>query len=718
MKLTDAGRLAAIVFWATAPSTFAQPRPVDEVNPLIGTAALTDKEYLGGNPVPGEELYTGTVNPGAMVPDPNGYVCVGPVTGFDGGYHVRGSGYRFEDGSIMGFTQLNGEYSDQNKLLFMPTTGPVKTAPGSRADPATGYRSVKDAGREKASPGYYSVFLSTYGIKVELTATANCGFQRYTFPRAEQANVLIDLANCRSRASGAEARILDRRTIEGSQTSGKETVYFRAVFSKDFAASGTWKSGAVEPGSASVSGLPVGAYATFQTADDETILVKVGTSTRSLDEAASHLAEEMPGFDFDAVRRQTESLWSTILDRFAIEGGSEGDRTNFYTAVYRLAAGPQYAWFPGRDTGALIVARGADWVAQKTGSVRPQWGGGYWGPNNVSGLAGLYKMGFRQFDVKGAYASLREMALNGGKTAGEAYRKHGYIPAEAGVADYVNRSIGYAYDDYALAELAGITGETADEQFFRARAKNYVKLFNAAEGFFCPRRADGSWILPLDPIEPHAEDIYREGNAWNYLWFDVGDIPGLVDLLGGPGKFSEKLDTFFTANYQPKTALRDLTGVIGLYFHGNEQYRHIPYLYNYVSEPWKTQALVRKIQKVLYRPVPAGLCGMDDFGELEGWYVTSALGYYTVDPASGWYEIGSPLFPKVTIKLDGVKPGAFVIKANHVSDANRYIQSATLNGKPLDTPQFRQNDMVAGGSLVFEMGPQPNKQWGLGPRAR
>ncbi len=715
---TTVGRLLAVAFLSIVSSTFAEPRPVDYVNPLIGTAPLTDKEYLGGNPVPGEELYTGTVNPGAMVPDPHGFVCVGPVTGFDGGYHVRGSGYRFEDASIMGFTQINGEYSDQNKLLFMPTVGPVKTKPGSRSDPSSGYRSIKDAGREKASPGYYSVFLSTYGIKVELTATASCGFQRYTFPRTDQANVLIDLANCQSRASNAEAKILDKRTIEGSQTSGKETVYFRAVFSKDFSAAGTWKSGEVTPDSASVSGVPVGAYATFQTADDETILVKVGTSTKSLAEAASRLADEIPGADFDAVRRQTESLWSTIMDRFAVEGGSEGDRTNFYTAIYRMAAGPHYSWFPSSDTGAMILARGANWVARKTATVRPQWGGGYWGPGNVSGLVGLYKAGFRQFDVQGVYKKLRERALNGGRAAGKIYRKFGYIPADCGVADYVNRSIGYAYEDYALAELAGIAGEKTDEEFFRARSRNYVKLFNPSEGFLCPRRADGSWILPLDPVEPHAEDMYREGNAWNYLWFNAGDIPGLVDLLGGADKFREKLDTFFSASYQPKIALRDLTGVIGLYFHGNEQYRHIPYLYNYVAEPWKTQAVVRKIQKVLYRPVPAGMCGMDDFGALEGWYVTSALGFGTVDRASGWYEIGSPLFPKVTIKLDGDQPGSFVIQANHVSDANMYIQSATLNGKPLDVPQFRQSDMVAGGSLVFEMGPAPNKQWGLGSRTR
>jgi predicted alpha-1,2-mannosidase len=321
-------------------------------------------------------------------------------------------------------------------------------------------------------------------------------------------------------------------------------------------------------------------------------------------------------------------------------------------------------------------------------------------------------MGFHNIDVKSAYQDLRNQAMNGGGAAGTAYRRYGYIPADSGVNDYVNRSIGLSLDDRALSELAKITGNEADSEFFFKRSQGYKTLYNPSLGFFAPRRADGSWILPLDPAEPHAEDIYREGNAWNYLWFNTGDIPGLIKLLGGPQNFAAKLDTFFSATYNPRRPLRDLTGVIGLYFHGNEQYRHIPYLYDYVGEPWKTQALVRRIQKELYRPIPAGLCGMDDFGDLEGWYVTSALGYIQVDLASEYYQIGSPLFPKVKIKLDGEHPGTFTIRANHVSDLNKYIQSARLNGRPLNVSRFRQLDMVPGGSLVFEMGPTPNFSWG------
>ena len=704
---------AAFFLIVIASHALAQRRPVDYVNPLIGTAPISDKQYLGNNPAPGEELYSGTVNPCAMVPDPEGYLCVGPVTGFDGSYHVRGSGYRFDDATIMGFTQMNGEYSNENRLLFMPTIGAIKTSPSSRTDPFSGYRSAKDAQSEKASPGYYSVLLTSYGIKVELTSTAHCGFHRYTFPLSRQANILIDLANSRPAVSSASVHIVNKHTIEGLQSSGADTVFFRAEFNKDFSSSGTWKNSILTKDSSSVSGSPVGAYVTFNTSARETVLAKVGTSTISLADAAANLQKEIPhGAGFEAIRRQSRTLWSQILNRIVVAGGAEGDRTNFYTAVYRSAAGPKYSWFPFYNANGMLLARGADWVSQRAASKRWHWGGGYWGPGNVSGLVGLYKMGFHNIDLKAAYLELRNDALNGGGAAGSAYRKYGYIPANSGVDDYVNRSIGLSLDDRSLSELAKIIGEDSDSEFFFNRSKSYRELYNLSLGFFAPRRADGSWIVPLDPVEPHAEDIYREGNAWNYLWFDTADIPGLIDLLGGPHNVAARLDTFFTSIYNPRMPLRDLTGVIGLYFHGNEQYRHIPYLYDYVGQPWKTQALVRRIQRDLYRPLPAGLCGMDDFGDLEGWYVTSALGYIQVDLASEYYEIGSPLFPNVTIKLEGEHPGTFTIRANHVSDSNKYIQSAKLNGKPLNVPRFRQVDMVPGGSLVFEMGPTPNFNWG------
>lgn len=685
--------------------------PVDYVNTLIGTAPLPDKEYLGNNPAPGEELYSGTVNPGAMVPEPNGKVCAGPVSGYDGQrYHVRGSGYRFYDTTIMGFTNLNGEYHDANKLLFMPTIGNIKTIPGSRANPFEGYRSAKDTLREKGLPGYYTVFLTTYGIKVELTATKNCGFHRYTFPASKHANILLDLANSQPYAVTESVNIIDNHTIEGYHDCGVDTVYhitgssriyFHAVFSKDFTKSGTWLNGIIKPGSISESGNPVGAYATFTTKTNETILVKIGTSTVSIADASDNLTKEISNMDFDAIRKQTQNLWSNILNNFSVEGGSEGDRTNFYTAIYRSRGYSRGGVLP------QLIKR----PAQSPSVIRGTWGGGYWGTGSVGGVVGSYKQGINDVDIKAAYQKFLNDAMNGGGKAGAAYRQYGYIPSGVGVDDYVNRTIGLSYDDYAMSELAKIVGDTSNYNFFLKRSKNYKNLFNTSTGFFTPRKTDGSWILPLNPFNFHAEDIYREGNAWNYLWFNCGDISGLIELLGGKERFIAKLDTFFTKPLpNDATPLRDCSGIIGMYCHGNEQYRNIPYYYNYVGQPWKTQAIVRKIQKVLYRPTPVGMCGMDDYGNLESWYAASAMGFNQANRASEYFEIGSPLFPKVTITLDG---GKFIIQANNVSDKNMYIQSAKLNGKPLNLPRFRIQDMIPEGSLVFEMGPKPNKSWGI-----
>lgn len=703
-----------------------QLRPVDYVNPLIGTAPITDKETIGNNPSPGEQLYTGTVNPGALVPDPNGNLEVGPVSRYDGrGGHMMGSGYRYEDGTIMGFTHFNAEYSRNNFLLFMPTVGPIKTVagsrPGSRGTPIDGYRSGKDDSKEKASAGYYTAFLTAYGIKVELTATKNCGFHRYTYPASKQANVLIDLANCRPAATDASVTIVDKRTIEGYQVTGRTTIYFRAVFNKDFAASGTWKNGVVSPDSSSASGIPLGSYATFNTPAGDTVLVKVGTSTRSQADAASNLEQEIPGMDFDIVHKQAETLWSAVLGRFVVEGGTEADRINFYSSLYRLTAGPNYGggWmdFCAPWT-ARVFMRGTDWFSKRTENMSGAWGGGgYWGIGTGWAPLGMYNRGFRNFDLSGIYPKLREQAMTGGN-GGEPYRQYGYVPPGTDrIPAYMNQSLGLAYDDYVLSQYARILGKTDDYNYFLARSKNYKKVYNESVGFFMPRNADGSWKL-LDPADMHAEDVFREGNAWNYLFYVMGDIPGLIDLLGGVKGFTAKLDALFTTPFPPNAiGLRDCSGLIGLYCHGNEQYRHIPFLYNYAGQPWKTQEMVRKIQKFLYRPIPAGLCGMDDHGMMTGWFVSSAMGFYHVDSTTGDCDICSPLFPKVTIKLDGPTPSTFVIEAHNLSDANMYIQSATLNGKALNVAKFHHSDIIPGGSLVFEMGPKPNTGWGTGKPA-
>jgi predicted alpha-1,2-mannosidase len=260
-------------------------------------------------------------------------------------------------------------------------------------------------------------------------------------------------------------------------------------------------------------------------------------------------------------------------------------------------------------------------------------------------------------------------------------------------------------------------GKDDDCRMFLARASNYKQVWDRSTGFMRGRTSDGSWVAPFDPMEPYYNFMYKESNSWQTTWFVPHDVRGLVSLMGGPVAFLDRLDQFFSLQYRPTGIARDVTGLIGQYCHGNEPDHHVPYLYNWVGAPWKCQHLVRKIMKLMYGSDKdgLGLAGMDDQGENCSWYVLSALGFYTVNPARPEYIIGSPLFEEATLHMGHGKDFAIVARNN--SDENVYIQSARLNGKELDAPWFRHADIVNGGELFFEMGPKPNPAWGSAPSA-
>ena len=722
-----------VLIWVALASTVpAQPvsrQPVDYVNPLIGTAPFEDTEYLGNNPPKGEELYCGSVVPGAVAPD--GTVKLSPDTGFDGIFHVRGSSYRYTDSSIMGFSHTHHEYNRYANVLFMPTVGAVQTEPGSREDPDGGYRSRKDVEREQASAGYYTVFLGDYGIKVELTATKNVGFHRYTFPRSERAHILIDLASsARSTAViDAHVQIPDNGHITGWQRCKTGfTVFFCAEFSRPFSSFGTWKDGAIHAGPSTESGHRIGAFVDYATSAQEVILAKVGISFVDAETARKNLADEVPAWDFDRIHGQTKEGWNEILKRVTVEGGTDSDRANFYTSLYRAMASDKFLSWP--NGGALYFIVRPEVAAERLACTTWKTSrGGFWGPGNASWVAGAYSRGFHGFDVEAAYDSLRRSATEpavGWERLAD-YRRFGYIPTEeatnegqlddhvaGGRPDVVNRTLGYAYDDYCIAQLAEVLGKQADYEYFMSQSGNYRLLFDRKTGFMRGRRPSGSWAEPFDPTSPSAQRYYREGTAWHYLWLVPHDVEGLINLLGGTDAFVEKLDEFFSTPYNPESPMRDITGVIGQYVHGNETDRQVPYYYNYAGAPWRSQQIIRKIMSVLHKPVPGGLCGMDDNGYLTGWYVFSALGFYPVEPSRGFYVIGSPVFNKATLRVRGSDGNhdEFVIEAHNASPENIYIQSATLNEKTLNSPYFHHMDMIPGGRLAFEMGPTPNKHWG------
>jgi putative alpha-1,2-mannosidase len=724
--------LCSLVLTCCFPAWAAAPEPTALVNTLIGTGPFEDEQYLGNNPPKGEELYTGTVVPGAMAVDP--VVKLSPDTGFDGIFHVRGSSYRHNDASIVGFSHLHHEYNRYANVLFMPTIGPVRTRPGSRESWGQGYRSVKDSLQERGEPGYYTVFLADYGIKVELTATKNAGFHRYTFPSSDQARVLIDLASAANANPVVEshADILNERTVAGWEKCKSFTVYFQAEFDPPFTSYGTWKDDTLHPGSTSETGRPVGVHLDFKTTNRNVVLAKVGISLVDAESAKRNLAQEIPGWDFDRVRKQATAGWNELLGRIEVEGGTGAERTNFYTSLYRAMASESFLTWPNGGALQTIVRR--DWVAARLANAK--WAvsrGGFWGPHQASWIAGAYARGLRDFDVAAAYEALRRSATDfkAGWERVADYRRLGYITTEAatkagpvdsvpGRPDVVNRTLGYTYEDYCIAQIARALGRQDDYEYFMSQSGNYRLLFDPVTGFMRGRRPDGFWAAPFEPSDPFAQSFYREGTAWQYLWLVPHDIEGLIRLLGGREAFLRKLDEFFSTPYNPPQPMRDITGLIGQYAHGNETDRYVPYLYTYAGAPWKSQQIIRRIMRELHKPVPGGLCGMDDNGYLTGWYVFAALGFFPVEPASGNYVIGSPVFSKATLHLkepDGSGQGEFVIEAHNASDDNIYIQSATLNGKPLERAYFHHSALFPGGRLVFEMAATPNKQWAANPEA-
>ena len=329
--------------------------------------------------------------------------------------------------------------------------------------------------------------------------------------------------------------------------------------------------------------------------------------------------------------------------------------------------------------------------------------------------------GIKDFDVEKAYKAVKKNAMetppaehrSRGRKGLNYYLKYGYIPFEFDQS--VSRTLEYAYNDWCVAQLAKALGKDADYEMFIKRASNYKNIIDTSTGLARPKDSNGRWIEPFDPrlVGHRPNRHYTEANAWQYTWFVPHDIQGLIDLEGGRKQFIEKLDSLFTISSVLHSTVPDVTGMIGQYAHGNEPSHHTLYLYNYAGAPWKAQNMARIVMDSLYNAEPAGLCGNEDMGQMSAWYVFSALGFYPVTPGQSTYVIGSPLFRKATIDL-GESHGnnKFIVEALNVSKDNKYIQSATLNGKPLLRPWITHNEIVNRGKLEFKMGPHPNIEWG------
>ena len=669
------------------------------------------------------------------------------------------SGYHTTDNSIMGFTHthLSGTGgADYGDILLMPTVGELKIIPGTRENPDEGYRSRFSHQKEKASPGYYSVFLDDYKINVELTATTRAGFHKYTFPKTDNANVIIDLEHGISdEVKEAYINFAGGNRIEGYRRSTgwavDQIVYFVMEFSKPFESYGTALDDKITPDGKEAKGKNVKGYVKFKTTEGEVVYVKVGISAVSIEGAAKNLQTEIPGWDFDKTRNDTKQLWEKELGKIKVEGGTNDQKTVFYTALYHCFIHPnifmdvdgQYRgmdnkihqaedfnyytvyslWDTYRALHPLFTIvepeRDADMIKTllkkyETSGLLPVWElssnetGTMIGYHSVPVIVDAYMKGIKGFDAEEALTAMKHSA-DMDHLGLKSYKELNYVAADR-EHESVSKTLEYAYDDWCIAMMAKSLGHNDDYERFIKRAENYRNLFDGASGFMRGKNADGLWVRLFNPYAVTRD--FTEANSWQYTLYAPQDVNGLISLYGGRDQFAKQLDKTFTAESKLEGKEQsDISGLIGQYAHGNEPSHHMAYLYNFTPEPWKTQKWARDIMDNMYTNAPDGLSGNEDCGQMSAWYVLSAMGIYEVCPGSNEFEIGTPLFDKVTIEVNNGKE--FVINAKDVSSKNIYVQSVALNGKNYTKDYLNYSDIMNGGSVDFVMGSEPNKKWAV-----
>lgn len=675
---------------------------------------------------------------------PFGMIQTSPVTGAVGWRYC--SEYMYADSIIWGFTQthLNGTgCMDLGDILVMPFTG-------ERHRTWDAYRSSFSKTSENATPGYYTVTLDQAKVKAELTATTHAALHRYTYEQADSASILIDLQHgpawnekqYHSQVNSCEVNWENDSTLTGHVNNKvwvDQDYYFVMQFSRPVIDHFELPMAETEKGKRLV--------ASFNIQPGEEVLMKVALSTTGVEGAKANMAAEVPGWDFERIRTAAKADWNSYLSRIEVEGTDE-EKTNFYTSFYHALIQPNeisdvdgryrnaadsvvnatggkfYSTFSLWDTYraahpfyTLMVPERVDGFinslidqAEVQGYL-PIWG--LWGKENfcmvanhgVSVVAEAYAKGFRGFDAERAFNAIKQTQTVSHplKSNWENYMKYGYFPTDLTEAESVSSTLESVYDDYAAADMAKRMGKTEDAAYFARRADFYKNLFDSSTQFMRPKKSDGTWKSPFNPSQiGHAESVggdYTEGNAWQYTWHVQHDVPGLIALFGGEEPFLNKLDSLFTLKLE--TTQADVTGLIGQYAHGNEPSHHVTYLYALAGRPERTQELIREIFDTQYSPKPNGLCGNDDCGQMSAWYMFSAMGFYPVNPVSGEYVFGAPQLPEFVLHLADGK--TFTIKAEGLSEANKYVKSITLNGEPYTKNFISHADIVKGGTLVYQM---------------
>ena len=726
------GRIRLFIIAATLSGiNFAQAQPRNYaalVNPFIGT---------GGH---------GHTYPGASMPF--GMMQLSPDTRLEGWDGC--SGYHYSDSLIYGFshTHLSGTgIADYCDILLMPFTGEVKWKNSEYASPFS-HR------MEKAHAGYYEVLLDKYNIKAALTTSMRSGMHQYSFPAdAGEGKILIDLKH-RDEVLESSLEVVNDYEVRGMRRSkswaSNQVLYFYLKFENPLKHYGIAIDDKLQSGIHQAVAKNIKSWFSFDLTNSKTVQVKIGISGVSMEHAHMNLDTEIPGWNFDGIKKAAENAWNKELGKIEVTGGTKDEQVVFYTALYHASLNPNlymdvdgsfrgtdgnihkadgfvnYSVFSLWDTyralhplmNIINKKRSGDWIntflAQyKYGGMLPVWelsGNETFcmiGYHSVPVIADAYKKGIRNFDAQLALKAMTDYAESD-RFGLKDYRTKGFISNDND-HESASKTVEYAYDDWCIAQFAKQLGNDSLSKKYMLRALNYRNLFDPSTGHI-RGKVQGFWFSPFKATE--VNNFFTEGNSWHYSFAAPQDISGMIKLYGGKEHFAAKANELFTTKETLSGRDQaDVTGLIGQYAQGNEPSHHMAYLFNYVGKPWRTQELIHTINKEFYRNSPDGLIGNEDCGQMSAWYIFSSMGFYPVTPASGIYALGSPIFDEVKMHLENGK--TFIIKAKNNTPGSFYVQDMQLNSTAYTNTYIRDEDIAEGGEMVFEMGSQPNLKRGI-----
>ncbi|WP_424492415.1 GH92 family glycosyl hydrolase [Salinimicrobium sp. GXAS 041] len=681
------------------------------VNPFIGTAPLTDPDKIGYTPPEGWRVWAGLTFPGSSLP--NAMVQLSPITEYG-----SGAGYEYEDEEILAFAHTNKGHWNLVNIPVLPVSGEASNP----------FKSTFSHDTEKASPGFYEVFLEDFKVKVRLTSTLRAGIHEYNYEDKKNRKILFDLGKANNRVSDWEITTHGNNEIRGYQRVGRDRIHFVAKLNT-----------VIEDFEVTEQGERDGYAMVYLQDGSEEVLMKIGLSYVSTENAAENLEQEIGTASFEEIRNRANETWETLLSSVEVSGGNEKQNEMFYTSFYRSFLWPALRsdvngeftdvngdvvsadfnyytdpsfWDTYRNKLVLLTIVSPDVTrdviksliekGEKTGFI-PNF---FHGDHAAPFISGAYKRGLRGYDVEKAYELLLNNAYKeeGPRAHILEYIDKGYISdpnvknpeVETKGNAGVSKTLEYAYDDYSLALLAKELGDTQHYEDLMKRSGNYKNVFDSSTNFMRGRLENGDWISPFDSEYPYYEYMFREANAWQVSFFVPHDMTGLIKLYGGEENFEKKLDSLFTVPWNPNHIARNVSSFIGQYSHGNQPGHEAPFSYYFINKPEKSQEIIDNILENYYGIGEEGLAlsGMDDAGEMSSWYVMAATGLYSFSPADDEYIVTVPIFEEVKWNIPGSKQ---LVITN--PNSGRKLREIQVDGQPIDG-YFVPHDLFINGGKI------------------